>query len=118
MNQFEQMAILHLRAFIKLIKDVDYFEFEDRKRVQEIVLELLLHNEGDNNLVRALASRNESFLEVLLQKYSDKNCVTFIGKYLRVFVRIETLLKLWTVSEDLAPIRQLLMVAGERDFTV
>ena len=50
------------QAFMCLIDDINLFDFEDRKKVQEIVLELLALQDGRNDLVLLIKEKGQNSL--------------------------------------------------------
>ena len=56
-------AVLHPRAFICLIEDINLFDFEDRKQIQKIVTELISSQNGLNELVMVVKEHGMNILE-------------------------------------------------------
>ena len=56
----------HRKAFAILVEDINEFEFEDRKKIQELVSELLRKQLDKNELVTALSERAPIILDKLL----------------------------------------------------
>ena len=85
----------HRQAFAILVEDINEFEFEDRKKIQELVIELLKKQVDRNELVIVLSERAPGILDKLLSEYENHDYAPFIGEYLRVFTQFPVLLKAW-----------------------
>ena len=95
-NQMIQSGVQNRQAFLCLIQDINFFEFEDRKRIQQIVTELLASSSGNNELVFTLrGTAGSTTLKKLLSIYNDIDNVSFVGEYLRMFTVYPALLPCW-----------------------
>ena len=65
--------------------EIEYFEFEDRKRVQLIVTELF--NTSSEIMVEALHPKRKDVAKQLLEKYTLPGMATFVGSLIRLFTR-------------------------------
>lgn len=72
-------------AFVTLTDDINLFEFEDRKKIQQIVTDLLGYESGQNELVNVLRERGTQIIDRLLSQYENVDNVFFVGEYLRTF---------------------------------
>ena len=108
-----QVANQHKEAFIHLIRDIDCFELEDRKLVQNIVTELL--SQQTALIEKALKDDAIEIVDSLLSKYADRGRVTFIGNYLRMFTDSSVLIVGWL---SLANMRKLFATITDDDFNV
>ena len=59
------------KAFAELVEHINLFDFEDRKKIQELVIELLGSENGQNELVMAVKEMGHSILESLLSQYEN-----------------------------------------------
>ena len=59
------------QAFICLLEDINYFDFEDRKKIQELVCELMSTDNGNNELVMLVRERGNIILDLLLSTYEN-----------------------------------------------
>ena len=57
----------HGQAFLCLVEDLNYFDFEDRKQIQTIVCELLSVDGGNNVLAVVLKGAGATLLPALLR---------------------------------------------------
>ena len=95
-NQMIQAGVQNKQAFLCLIQDINFFEFEDRKKIQQIVTELLASSNGNNELVFTMrGSAGSAILKQLLSMYNDIDNVSFMGEYLRMFTVYPALLPCW-----------------------
>ena len=95
-NQFIQAGVQNRQAFLCLIQDINFFEFEDRKKIQQIVTELLASSNGNNELVFTMRGpAGSAILKHLLSMYNDIDNVSFMGEYLRMFTVYPALLPCW-----------------------
>ena len=91
------------------------FEFEDRKKLQAIVLELIGSDRGNNELAMILRHQGSKLIDALLDQYSDTDNVSFVGEYLRIFAQYPSLLPSWY---DLSKIKRLLQVILNPEFNI
>ena len=61
-----QAGVQNRQAFICLVEDINLFEFEDRKRLQAIVLELIGQERGNNELAMILRQSGQKIIDSLL----------------------------------------------------
>ena len=76
-----------------LVRDLDLFDFEDRKQVQYVVTEL--HSNCKESIEQALSGGCTRTVEILLKKYGNHEMASFIGTYLRLFIDSKQLSKGW-----------------------
>lgn len=105
----------HRKAFAILVEDINEFEFEDRKKIQELVSELLRKQLDKNELVTALSERAPIILDKLLAQYENHDYAPFVGEYLRLFTQFPLLLKAWC---RMSRIQNLLHVILNFDFNI
>ena len=75
----------HRQAFAVLVEDINCFDFEDRKKIQELVAELLRKQIDRNELIMVLSERAPTLLDKLLGEYENHDYAPFVGEYLRLF---------------------------------
>jgi hypothetical protein len=114
LNSMANVATSHPEAFVTLINDIVFFDLEDRKSLQYIVLELF---QANRDLIAQIFNgpRGKESIVTLLARYRDKEAVNFIGVYLRMFTDSTHLVQAWL---NLDAIRALLDMVIESDFNV
>lgn len=70
-RQFVQSGGQNRKAFAELVEHINLFDFEDRKKIQELVIELLGSENGQNELVMVVKEMGHSILESLLSQYEN-----------------------------------------------
>ena len=95
MQQFIRSGAQSRQAFAGLVEHINSFDFEDRKKVQELVTELLGKEGGANELVMVIREAGPGILDSLLTQYEDPDNAHFVGEYLRMFAQYPALLKCW-----------------------
>lgn len=76
-----------------IIQNVDNFEFEDRKMVQQQLIDIYNASEHTKtNIQLALEPKANLLVGVLLDKYNNHDTASLVGQYLRIFASSETLL--------------------------
>ena len=115
-NQMIQAGVQNRQAFLCLIQDINFFEFEDRKKIQQIVTDLLASSHGNNELVFTMrGSAGSAILKHLLSMYNDIDNVSFMGEYLRMFTVYPALLPCWY---NLEYIKELTQVIFQPEFNI
>ena len=83
MMHMAQVAVQSKHAFICLIKDFDSFDLGDRRIIKYIIEEL--YKDQPELIELALVGFSGEIIDILLQKYSNREKVTIVGSYLRMF---------------------------------
>ena len=113
MRQVGEVAAQHWEAFACLVKDIAYFDLEERKQIQFIVTELY---EAQTDLIEGVfAKAGHDLVTGLLAFYNQREIVNFAGTYLRILTDSPALVPLW-LRIDL--VKQLVGVVRETDFNV
>ena len=115
MRQFVQSGGQNRKAFAELVEHINVFDFEDRKKIQELVIELLGTENGQNELVMVVKEMGHSILESLLSQYENQEYTHFVGEYLRMFAQYPVLLKCWC---KMSRIQKLLKVILNNNFNI
>lgn len=69
----------------QILQNIDVFEFEDRKNLQAIFLEL--HNNFPDVLETTLFPVKHQVVRTLIDKYNMTGMATFVGVVLRLFTK-------------------------------
>lgn len=80
----EETNILNANVSL-ILQNIEVFEFEDRKTLQSIILEL--SNNFPDVIENTLYPERHNIVEVLVSKYSIAGMATFVGKVLRLFTK-------------------------------
>lgn len=107
--------VLHSHPFDLLISHLDLFDFEDRKHVQAIVLELLNSDATAHVATQQLQPSVGRLIGELLPKYKKHDIAPFVGTYFRLFATSEKLVSGWQDEGHLAALSQLIL---DTDFNV
>ena len=76
-------TIKHRKEFLSLIKDIDCFEFEDIKSIQQIFMQLY---EAETARIEAIIGESGNVvISKLLKVYGKRDISAFVGIYLRIF---------------------------------
>lgn len=108
-----QVAVQSKRAFICLIKDFDTFDLGDRRVIKYIVEEL--YKDQPELMETALVGFSAETIDALLRKYSNREKVTIVGSYLRMFTTSSQLAKGWLEMER---VEILLRMVLDDDYTI
>ena len=113
MMHMAQVAVQSKRAFICLIKDFDTFDLGDRRVIKYIVEEL--YKDQPELIEAALVGFSAETIDALLRKYSNREKVTIVGSYLRMFTTSSQLAKGWLEMER---VELLLRMVLDDDYTI
>ena len=76
-----------------IIQNVDQFDFEDRKMVQQLIIDIYNASEHTKtNMQLALEPKASQIIGGLLDRYKRQKTASLVGTYLRIFASSETLL--------------------------
>ena len=99
-----------------IIQNVDQFDFEDRKMVQQLIIDIYNASEHTKtNMQLALEPKSSQIIGGLLDRYNRHETASLVGTYLRIFASSETLLQGWL---NLAHIKKLKKLVLNVDFNV
>ena len=96
-----------------MIKDFDTFDLGDRRVIKYIVEEL--YKDQPELIETALIGFSAETIDALLRKYSNREKVTIVGSYLRMFTTSSQLAKGWLEMER---VEILLRMVLEDDYTI
>ena len=108
-----EVTIQYKQAFVYLIQEIDCFELEDRKKIQAIVSDL--HTNHTAAVESALTESAQTIVSNLIDKYPDRERVTFIGSYLRMFTDSPVLICGWLSLDNM---KKLFQTIKDEDFNV
>lgn len=77
--------------FGEILMNINIFEFEDRKHVQQFVSEL--YNQYQEVIEEALAFKKEELVSTLVSKYDMPGLSPFVGQLLRLFTKSNRLVE-------------------------
>lgn len=92
MMKLANEALRNRDLLASIMKEIEFFEFEDRKHAQLIITELF--NYCPEIMTEALYPRRKEIVLSLLDKYTLAGMATFMGSLLRLFAKTNVFIKL------------------------